>query len=73
MTNESQRLAIDNNVAKAIKQAKRDGITAMGLDNLRQISSRGLGPYNVCHNFWTYNFNMIAIDVAKRLRFPILD
>jgi hypothetical protein len=61
---------LEKNITDAIKTAKRDGMTAISIANLKQVTStRGL-KISVAeyHN----TFDEVAKQVAKRLRFPII-
>ena len=61
---------LDKNIAEAIKGAMADGIVAMSIDNLKQITStRGIVMHRMVYN---RVFPEIAEIVAKDMNFTIL-
>lgn len=61
---------LETNIRDAITSLKRDGITAMSLANLKQVTpTRGL---TISVAEYHMNFDQLASRVAKRLRFQII-
>lgn len=61
---------LESDIRDAITAAKRDGITSMSLANLKQVTpTRGL---RISVSEYHLTFDEVAIQVANRLRFPII-
>ena len=61
---------LETNIIQAIKSARRDGVTAMSLANLKQVTSTNGLTISVAeyHN----SFNEVADKVATRLKFKLI-
>jgi hypothetical protein len=68
--NGSDLETLSDSITKTIRRLKRDGVTAMGLANLKQITpTKGL----TCHpRDFHRMFPELADSIAKRMRFPII-
>ena len=65
---QDEQLAL--NIGAAISKCKRDGTTAMGMANLKQITPTN--RLTMTTAYFHSQFERIAKAVAKRRRFPIL-
>ncbi len=61
---------LEKNISNAITSLKRDGITAMSLANLKQVTPTRKLKISVAEYHRT--FGELARKVAKRLRFRII-